>query len=51
MSTYNIYKLAAVVCVVFAGLANFFLGVGNSLFLMLAAVYFQLNAMEYAEKK
>jgi len=51
MSTYALYKVAAVACVVLAGLANFYIGVGNSLFLMLMALYFQLNAMEYAEKK
>ena len=51
MSTYHIHKFAAIACCILAGLANFFLGVGNSLFLMLAAIYFQLNAIEYAEKK
>jgi len=51
VSTYGIHKLAAVVSFVLAGLANHFLGVGNSLFFMLAAIYFQLNAMEYAQKK
>jgi hypothetical protein len=51
MSTYNIHKGAAVACFVLAGLVNFFIGVGNSLFLMLTAIYFQLNAIEYAEKK
>lgn len=51
MNTYALYKIAAVAAVVFAGLANFYIGVGNSLFLLLMAIYFQLNAMEYAETK
>jgi hypothetical protein len=51
MSTYHIHKGAAVACFVLAGLVNLFIGVGNSLFLMLAAIYFQLNAMEYAQEK
>jgi hypothetical protein len=36
-----------------AAIVNFYLGVGNSLYLLLLAIYFQLNAMEsrYAEKE
>ena len=51
MKTYDYYKLAALVCFMLAALVNFFLGVGNSLYLMLGAIYFQLNAMEYAKKE
>jgi hypothetical protein len=51
VNPYNFYKIAAISCVALAGLVNVFLGVGNSLFMMLAAIYFQLCAMEYAEKE
>jgi hypothetical protein len=32
-------------CMFFAGIVNYYLGVGNSLFMMLLAIYFQLCAM------
>lgn len=51
MTTYAIYKLLAVLCMVGAAVVNHYLGVGNSLYMLLLAIYFQLNAMEYAEKK
>lgn len=40
-------------CMFFAGIVNYYLGVGNSLFMMLLAIYFQLCAMEMrdAEKE
>lgn len=51
MSSYHIQKLAAMFCMLFAGIANYYIGVGNSLFLMLMAIYFQLCAMEIRNAK
>lgn len=53
MTAYAIYKLCAILCMLSAAIVNFYLGVGNSLYLLLLAIYFQLNAMEsrYAEKE
>jgi hypothetical protein len=51
VSSYHVHKIAAMVSMLLAGLANYYIGVGNSLFFLLLAIYFQLNAMEYAEKE
>jgi hypothetical protein len=51
VNSYTIHKVIAMLCMLLAGLTNYFIGVGNSLFLMLMAIYFQLCAMEYEKKE
>lgn len=53
MNAYAVYKLCAIFCMLGGAIVNYYMGVGNSLYMLLLALYFQLNAMEarYAEKE
>ena len=51
MNSYAIHKVCAMVCMIGAAVVNYYMGVGNSLYMMLLAIYFQLCAMEYAEEE
>jgi hypothetical protein len=53
VNAYAVYKLCAIFCMLGGAIVNYYMGVGNSLYMLLLALYFQLNAMEarYAEKE